>query len=56
MYFFGIIGYHIPGADADIHPQSAHERFPLPFFEARFTRQGARVVGVSQAVPLSDVG
>jgi len=56
MYFFGFIGNHIPGADAAVQPKSAHERFPLPFFDARFTRQGARVVGVSQAVPLSDVG
>jgi hypothetical protein len=34
MYFLSIIGYHIPGADADVNPQSAHERLPLPFFEA----------------------
>jgi hypothetical protein len=42
-------GNHIPGADADVHPEAAHERFSFPFFAPclihRMAGYGAAVTG-----------
>jgi uncharacterized membrane protein len=41
-------GNHIPGADADVHPEAAHERFSFPFFAPCLIH---RMAGYGAAVP-----
>jgi hypothetical protein len=43
--YFGFIGYPHPGADADVHPCQAPERFPRPLFEARFSGRSVGGLG-----------